>query len=291
MAIPTQNALRNPLLIEIARAGGEVRPANVYDAVASHFPEMTGEDRELELACGHNKFNNQVQWQRQRLVDEGLIDKSKRGVWKLTAEGQRQAEQFLKTGQKSITNAKVKASTTEVLQTTSPSLVELINAHDVEVRKQLLSLLSGMDPFRFEELCGRLLRAMGFRDVIVTQRSRDGGIDGHGRLKLGIVTVSAAFQCKRYQPTQTISRPTVDEFRGATQGKYDQAILMTTANISEGARSESIRPGCIPIVMLDGAAIMDLMIQHGIGVVSKPLSVPQIDEDYFASDDESTNQD
>ena len=34
--------------------------------------------------------------------------------------------------------------------------------------------------------------------------------------------------------------------------------------------------------MLDGKAVIDLMIEHRIGVTTKPLDVPEIDEDFFA---------
>jgi restriction system protein len=96
---------------------------------------------------------------------------------------------------------------------------------------------------------------------------------------MGIVSVRAAFQCKRWE--SAVGRPAIDEFRGATQGKYDQAIFLTTSRFTDEARQDSIRAGCIPIVLVDGDAVLNLMVEHRIGIVSQPLNVPMIDEDFF----------
>ncbi|MCA9295447.1 MAG: restriction endonuclease [Phycisphaerales bacterium] len=271
MAIPTSKACIEPLLAELLKAGGSSSPGDMYTRVAARFPDLTKDDLERELNSGNNMFQNRVQWARQRLVEMGLIDPSIRGVWKLTDEG--------------IAAANGVHEVSVGHRTAAPtSLIELIGQHDDELRSLLHAALQSLRPDHFEQLSGRLLRAMGFRDVEVTQRSADGGVDGHGRLKLGIVSVNAAFQCKRWQ--KAIGRPDVDTFRGATQGKYDQAIFITTSRFTDGAIAESIRPGCIPVVMLDGDGVIDLMIQHGIGVSTKPLVIPQFDEEYFAGFDE-----
>ncbi len=159
-----------------------------------------------------------------------------------------------------------------------------MDAHDHELHQQLKELLFNIDPYQFEDVSAMLLRAMGFREVEVTSKSNDGGIDGHGQLKIGIVNVSAAFQCKRW--TKTVSRPEIDAVRGATQGKFDQAIFLTTSSFTDGARKESIRSGCIPVVMIDGDAIVKLMIEHEIGVTKQPISISKIDENFFAEDSE-----
>jgi len=44
-----------------------------------------------------------------------------------------------------------------------------------------------------------------------TPISRDGGIDGHGRLKVGLAYINVAFQCKRWQVS--VGRPEVDKLR------------------------------------------------------------------------------
>ena len=76
-----------PLLIESYKLGGSAKPMEVYDRVASHFPDMDEDDLRAELDCGHKVYRNRVQWARQSLVSDGHIDKSVRGIWTLTVEG------------------------------------------------------------------------------------------------------------------------------------------------------------------------------------------------------------
>lgn len=76
----------------------------------------------------------------------------------------------------------------------------------------------------FEMICQRLLREAGFEEVIVTGRSGDGGIDGHGFLKVNpFVTFTVLFQCKRYQGSVPPSQ--VRDFRGAMMGGPIRASL------------------------------------------------------------------
>ena len=48
----------------------------------------------------------------------------------------------------------------------------------------LLEILKQTTPTGFEHLCGRLLREYDFEDIVITQSSRDGGVDGTATLKL-----------------------------------------------------------------------------------------------------------
>jgi restriction system protein len=116
-----------------------------------------------------------------------------------------------------------------------------------------------------------LLAAYGFGSVVVTQHTRDGGIDGHGLLKVGLARMAVAFQCKRWEGN--VPRPEVDKFRGAIQGEFEQGIFFTTSDFSEGAMDASIKKGAVPIVLLNGESIVDLMIEKEFGVQKKPLQI------------------
>ena len=65
-----------------------------------------------------------------------------------------------------------------------------------------------------------LLVVYGFSNLSVTQKSKDGGIDGFGKLKIGIAHMSVAFQCKRWN-VGSVGRKEIDAFRGAIQGEYE----------------------------------------------------------------------
>ena len=69
-----------------------------------------------------------------------------------------------------------------------------------------------MAPDAFERLARRLLREADFDSVNVTGRSGDGGIDGLGVYRLGLVSFPVFFQCKRYRGS--VSPITRDPWHG-----------------------------------------------------------------------------
>jgi restriction system protein len=136
-----------------------------------------------------------------------------------------------------------------------------------------------MDAYDFEKFCMQLLKVYGFSNVEVTQKSRDGGIDGFGKLKVGLAHMQVAFQCKRWDNT-TISRKEIDAFRGAIQGEYEQGIFFTTSSFSKEAMNASIKKGAVPVILIDGNMIVEFMIekQFGIEYENLPIYVNAIDK-------------
>ena len=58
----------------------------VSDLIAEKL-NVPDSKREETLKSGGTRFHNQVQWARQYLVWENLLDSSVRGVWSLTEKG------------------------------------------------------------------------------------------------------------------------------------------------------------------------------------------------------------
>jgi restriction system protein len=75
-------------LIDCLRELGAARPREASDWIAAKEKVPT-ELREALLRSGEERFHNQVQFARQYLVWEGLIDGSKKGIWSLTPLGSR----------------------------------------------------------------------------------------------------------------------------------------------------------------------------------------------------------
>lgn len=142
-----------------------------------------------------------------------------------------------------------------------------------DLKARILSDLKRLSPTAFEQFSKRLLDAYGFHDTKVTQVSGDGGIDGYGKLKVGLANLTVAFQCKRWTKGN-IQRPEIDKFRGAAQGDVEQGLFFTTSNFSEGAIQASIKRGAVPIILIDGPAIVDLMIERELGVQLESLLIP-----------------
>lgn len=141
-----------------------------------------------------------------------------------------------------------------------------------ELKRRILRDLKSLSPSAFERFAKGLLDKYGFLDTHITQISGDGGIDGHGKLKVGLANLHVAFQCKRYSKGN-VQRPEIDKFRGACQGDYEQGLLFTTSSFSDGAIGASIKKGAVPIILIDGPAIVDLMISKGFGIETKALSI------------------
>lgn len=150
-------------------------------------------------------------------------------------------------------------------------IVDLHKKYNLAFKKLILQQLSNIQPDDFEEFCRKLLSVYGFRNVKVTQKSKDGGIDGYGELKIGIATMQVAFECKRW--ISTVGRPKVSQFRGDIQGRYQQGIFFTTSKFSKDAKDSSLQPGAVPIILIDGNSIVDLMMEKEFGVEKIELPI------------------
>jgi restriction system protein len=153
------------------------------------------------------------------------------------------------------------------------SLQELHSKYVVLLKERLHSELRKLPPSSFELFAKSLLEVYGFEDARVTQVSRDGGIDGFGKLRVGLAHLNVAFQCKRWTKSN-IQRTEIDKFRGAAQGEYEQGIFFATTSFSPGAISASVKRGAIPIVLIDLAQIVNLMIDRRFGVQIENLQIP-----------------
>ena len=74
------------------------------------------------------------------------------------------------------------------------SLRDLANRSRDEAKSRLLTELKALSPTAFEHFCKVLLQQLGYREVNVTKRSGDGGIDGYGNFQQGVVAIKSAFQ-------------------------------------------------------------------------------------------------
>lgn len=148
----------------------------------------------------------------------------------------------------------------------------LYNSYLNDFKENILIQLKRMNPYDFEKFCMKLLKVYGFSNVEVTQKSHDGGIDGYGRLKVGLAHMNVAFQCKRWDNT-TISRKEIDAFRGAIQGEYEQGIFFTTSTFTKEALRFSIKQGAVPIILIDGDMVVDFMIEKQFGIEHEDLPI------------------
>jgi restriction system protein len=273
MAYPKQFEIELPILNILEELGGSAKPKDIYPKVTKFFPQLTEEDLVAKLPSSPStfKWHNLIQWSRQGLIDKGEIDGTTRGVWKLTTKGRAR----LKTKPSSQPTPELIAAANQV-----NTLKDLIYQNESEVKRRIISELKELKAKEFEQFCVAFLQLLGYQELKTGPGGPDGGIDGHGQFRQGVVTIRSAFQAKRWTDT-AVGRPEIDKFRGAIQGDFDHGVFLTTARFTKDAEAASVKKGAITLLLLDGDAIAETMIKFGIGVARRPVHLLDIDPEFF----------
>ena len=169
-------------------------------------------------------------------------------------------------------------------------VLQAITTYNARQRQALKERLDQMDPYRFEHLIANLLDAMGYDDVQVTKASGDKGVDVVGTVRFGFTTIREYVQVKRQQGG--IQRPTVDQLRGALP--YHQALrgtIITTGTFSSGCHEAAAFQGAAPISLVNGEQLLDLLLEHKLGVIERPATLYELDEAVFSDPVESDASD
>lgn len=267
-----------PVLDALRQLGGSARPAEVEPVVATNLG-VSDEVLDEQLASGGNRFRNRVHWARFYLAKAGLLDSSRRGVWSLTEKG---LETHLNHSESLRLFKSVHEKFIQQKQIDAEGEAPLTGGENegptTDHRARLIELLRALPPEGFERVCQRLLRESGFEQVVVTGRSGDGGLDGHGVLRINpLVSFNVYFQSKRY--SGTVGPGVVRDFRGAMMGRSDKGIIITTGTFTTEARKESVRDGAPPIELLDAESLVDLFESLELGLT--PRTVFEVNEVFF----------
>lgn len=141
------------------------------------------------------------------------------------------------------------------------------------VKAQLLDHLLTVPPYEFEHLVSHLLEAMSFTDCEVTQQYKDGGIDLKANFSIGISEIRTIGQVKRLRAS--VGSQALQQFygvlvaEGAKTGVH-LGLYVTTSSFSATAVNW-VDASNLPIVLIDGAKLVDLMVQHGLLVTEVPM--------------------
>ena len=157
------------------------------------------------------------------------------------------------------------------------ALDEAIGKHQAQVRSQMLEFLQQMPPPAFEELIRVLLEAMGYEDAEVRGRTGDGGVDVTATLRLrGMTSVPTVIQAKRW--AKSVPGEIVQQLRGALHVD-ERGVVVTTATFTKAAVLEASAAGKSPIGLVDGQGLVGLLIEQGIGIKKRSVSVWRLDPD------------
>jgi len=303
MPVPTYDKFIEPTLRFLASHPEGALARDVHEAAATALA-LSADDRQERLPSGVQPvYKNRAGWAHDRLKRAGLSASTRRGFWQLTPDGFAFAEshsqplsardvEILATGHNDVrlrntgdqpedTNEPESSSSTVSRASPDDRLEEALAELRRTVAAEVLESLRQVSPSFFETIVLDVLHRMGYgasrSDIQRVGGSGDGGIDGVISLdKLGLEKVYV--QAKRWQ--QVVGRPEVQAFYGALAGqRATKGVFITTSGFT--AQAAEFAKSVERIVLVDGARLADLMIDHEVGVTMRPLRAPKIDNDYF----------
>ena len=277
IALPPTDVVKEALLdFDYPRSG--IHITDVAEALADQFA-LTEEQREAKGKYGL-VWKRHVNIAANSLVNSGQLLRIRRG-WITNPE------------QPDIELSESDDSSFSDEDTPSPEVVMAQNygKHRDRLKDELLQNIIDNPPEFFEELVVDLLVKMGYghprADAEVTGGSGDRGIDGiiyQDPLRLDAVYV----QAKRWTEGK-VGDPDIGRFIGALALKgASKGVFITTSSFSEPAKAAANESAGPKIVLIDGEALVQLMIDHDVGVsLGDSYQLKEVDLDYFAIDDDA----
>lgn len=273
--------LFNPTIQALHNLGGSGSINEIEDQVAKVLNLSEDEVNDLYKETT-TRIEYRLAWARNYLKRFGILENSKRGVWTLTELGFKTKEVDREKVNRFVRQKSKETATLIQIEESEGEIQVEDKIQIITWQESLLEVIKKIDPIAFERLCQRFLRELGFQNVEVTQRSNDGGIDGVGIIKIGIViSFRCVFQAKRYK--NTVSSDTIRDFRGAMIGRGDRGVIITTGTFTREAKKEAIRDGAPPIDLIDGNELAEKLKELGLGVEVEMVEKVSIKHEWFKS--------
>lgn len=303
MPVPTYDQFIEPVLRYLADCLEGAPTRDVQEAAAKSLG-LTDAQRQETIASGQATYRNRAGWAHDRLKRAGYSSSAKRGYWKLTEAG----SAYALSNPKPLSNAQVEHLAINFMSVklkTAPDAAPLDETEDApasldrattspqerldqailelrtSVAGDLLDSLLQVSPTRFEHIVLDVLHRLGYgasrQALQQVGGSGDGGIDGIISLDaLGLEKVYV--QAKRWQ--STIGRPDLQAFFGALAGqKAKRGVFITTSGFT--AQAVEFARSVEGLALVDGKRLVNLMLDHDVGVSSQRYKVPAFDSDYF----------
>jgi restriction system protein len=303
MPIPTFDKMFRPLL-EMATAQPLTRRI-ATSAMAQHF-KLTPDECSDRIPSGNSTFvENRAGWAMTFLTKAELIEKVAPKTYQATPKG----IAFLAKHPTAISVADLHAlpgwreawhrqksdgdeGVTETATATPvESLDTAIKTINADLKTRLLEAILAQSPAFFERLVLDVLVKIGYGGSRANAaehlgKSGDEGVDGRiNQDPLGLDQILV--QAKRYKPDSPIDRKTIQAFVGSMTGQgVTKGVFITTSTFNDNAREFVLRGAHTKVVLLDGSELLDLMLQHHIGVhMERQVEVLDLDQNYFSDEE------
>ena len=310
MAIPKHDELRVPVM-ELLMQNDTLRLKDLIEPLAKRFHLTEEEVSEMYPSGNGHIFYDRISWALSYLNMAGVLDKPKRGVYKINETG----IELLKTPTQVdsfIEKKLIERDPTRQKKNTDKEIVEIessasdftpqekLYASFTNIKKsiytEILTTILSKTPTEFEKLVVLLLQKMGYGGEIkdsglVTKASNDGGIDGiikEDVLGLGRIHI----QAKRYKLDSTVGREEIQKFVGALAvAQSNKGVFITTSFYSKGAVDyvNSLN-GSTTIVLIDGAKLAEYIYDFGLGMqIEQTIEIKKLDADFWDSMKDENN--
>lgn len=290
-------------ILYLVQDGRDYRIRDLYEPLARHF-SLTPEDIQELLPSGRQaKYANRILWAKTHLSKAGAVTSPSRGTVRITEQGRRLLQEYPDAiSMRELSHipsyadfvGREKGPDVPSLTPEPPSpklpalspeeqLDALYTELNAALADDLLAQVMQLTPQQFEALVVQLLVAMGYggttRDAgQALGRSGDNGIDGLVKQDpLGLDKVY--LQAKKWQ--NTVHSPEIRTFAGSlSYHKASKGVFLTTSGFSDGARETAERLG--NIILIDGPRLAELMIQYGVGVITRTTyQLKRVDSEFF----------
>lgn len=305
MAIPDYQSAMLPLLKRAAEAKEPASIMELMPVLAADFSLSEDEIAERLPSGMQGVFHNRLHWAKFYMTRAGLLETTKRGRFQITPEG----SALLATGPAQITNQTLSASPafkawfkSSQAGTSSPPaampvsdtsgatpeerIEEARKELEANLKAEILDRVRQMPPADFEQLIIQLLVRMNYgqgREELAQALggSGDGGVDGVVHQDpLGLDRVY--IQAKRYKEGNNVGPEAINSFIGALNiKKANKGLFVTASGFSKQAR-EHATASSLHVVLIDGERLAELMIRHGVGVLTRhTVEIKTLDEGFF----------
>jgi restriction system protein len=309
MSIPKHDEIRVPAM-ELLKNNGTMKLRDFTEPLAKHFKLTDTDVNEIYSSGNGFVFYDRISWALSYLNMAGLLDKPKRGMYKINQTG----IDLLKTPDKvnayiddkiaqrepihqSKKNSEVELKLDDISSDLTPQEKLYVSFSNIRksVYTDILNTILSKTPTEFERLVVLLLQKMGYGGEIknsglVTKASNDGGIDGvikEDILGLGRIHI----QAKRYKLDIGIRRDEIQKFVGALAvAQSNKGVFITTSYYSKGALEYADNlNGMTTLVLIDGTKLAEHIYDFGLGMqVEQTIEIKKLDADFWDSmkDDE-----
>lgn len=299
-------------ILKVLSKGAIMRAKDLRIPLATHF-KLTEDEMNAWYPSGNGEiFLDRIQWALSYLFISELVEKPKRGDYKISAKGLHmlstcndvEINEYIKAtvNAKTPKKSSSKSKDTNSIQiesapnnelTPQESLDDSYNNIKQSIQSEILTTILAKKSQELERLAVKLLQSMGYggeikNSGIVTKLSNDGGIDGIIKEDiLGFNHIS--IQTKRYALGSNVRRDEVQGFVGAVAATPSKkGVFITTSDFTKGAIEyvESLN-GSPTIILINGHQLTEYIYDFGLGLqTEKVFKVMKMDIDYWDSMDD-----